>query len=123
MILENKRKKPRRQTKELTPRVRAELSSRTKYPKGRIIRVSSLVFDLLRRKLRRDESWDEFFRRRENIPQRDGRHEKLLEVWILPSTGEVFFTKALARGKSVKNGVLKGNENGFEAPRKLREII
>jgi hypothetical protein len=122
MILERQRRKPRKSKKSLPSR--QVKKSRTAYPKGVPLRVSSLVYDILWRKRRKDESWDSFFRRLLNLPDRKGNLEDpLFECWILPQTGETFPTKALARGQSVRNGVLKGKAGKFEEPRKLRECL
>lgn len=122
MILERKTRKPKKIVKTLTGRNRAE-PTRTKYPKGRIIRVSAKIYDMLRKKLRRGESWDQLVRRLHNVPQRDGSREDLYECWLLKSTGVTFTTKALARGAAVKAGVLKGHLGKFEEPIKVREVI
>lgn len=123
MILENKRPRTKKTRRRLSSRAAPEMPT-TAYPKGVPLRVSALVHDVLRRKRKKGESWDSFFRRLLNLPDRSGSLESpLYECWILPGTGETFPTKALARGQSVRNGVLKGKAGKFEEPRKLREVL
>ncbi len=125
MILESRRKTPKTEKKVLSVRKPRRTVNGVKqtYPKGRVIRVSGFIFSLLQNKLRNRESWDQFFRRFLNIPQRDGSQEKLFECWVLSSTGETFKSKALARGKAIQNGVFKGNKGKFEEPVRVREIV
>ena len=123
MILENKRARPRKTKKRLSSRRAPELP-RTVYPKGIPLRVSALVHDVLRKKRKKDESWDSFFRRLMNLPDRAGNIESpLYECWILPGTGETFPTKALASAQSIRNGVAQGKAGKFEVPRKMRECL
>ncbi len=123
MILENKRARPKQKRRKLSSRAAPEMPT-TAYPKGVPLRVSALVHDVLRRKRKKGESWDSFFRRLLNLPDRTGqRDEPLYECWVLPGTGETFLSKALARGQSVRNGVLRGKAGRFEEPKKLREIL
>lgn len=109
-------------TKDLAP-ARRKTKTRTLYPKGRLVRLSAEVYNSLATKMREKESWDEFFRRCFNRAQRNGEQEVLFETWILPSTGQLAPTKALARGLSLKNGVLKGHAGKFEAPLLVRQVI
>ena len=121
MILENKRARPKKTRKKLSSRGDPE---RTAYPKGVPLRVSALVYDVLRRKRKKEESWDSFFRRLLNLPDREGLlEEPLWECWVLPGTGETFPTKALARAQSVRNGVAQGKAGRFEEPKKMRECL
>ena len=119
MILERRSRKTKGKRRTLLSRK----PERVTYPKGVPIRISSLVYDRLRKKRKPKESWDMLLRRFLNMEQRRGSSTPLREVWLLPSTGEVFETKALAKAKSLKNGVLMGKAGQFEVPVFMREVI
>lgn len=119
-----RRKKPK--VRDLPPTRRRVNGERVFYPKGKAIRISSEVYTVLARKVPGVGSWDKLFRRMLNMKQRVGSGEadrKLHEAWLLPSTGQTARTEALARGLSLKNGVLRGKEGKFEVPVLVREVI
>jgi hypothetical protein len=62
---------------------------RRKFPKGRIVRLSNLVYETLD-KQRRSRSWDAFFRRMLGLPDRHERPQPLVEGVLETMTGKFF---------------------------------
>lgn len=117
---------PQRKRRKKAPapkRLASRLSGKAKeYPQGKVVRLSASVLAILNVKRKKGESWDTLVRRLLNIPLKRGLEPHLYEVWLLRSTGETFPTKALARGQSVRNGVMKGHQGKFEEPILVREV-
>lgn len=96
---------------------------RTKYPDGKVLRVSSDVWRIVQNKMRAKESVDSFFRRLLNLPNRKGSAPGLFECWVLPSLGLTFPTEAKARGASVLHTAKKGHKGQVEKPIRVREVV
>jgi hypothetical protein len=58
-----------------------------KNPKGRIVRVSNDVFNVLNRRRPKDMSWDSFMRKMLGLPDRSGNPQNIVEGYLEVTTG------------------------------------
>jgi hypothetical protein len=64
-------------------------SRRKRASKGRVIRVSNLVFETLN-EIRRGKSWDSLLRKSLGLPDRQGNEQRLIEGMLEATTGKFF---------------------------------
>lgn len=68
-------------------------SRRKRAPKGKVIRISNMIYDLLNAQ-RKGKSWDSLFRRMLGVEDREGNQQPLIEGMLETVTGK-FFLKGL----------------------------
>lgn len=90
--------------------------------RGQLWRVSDDVYDHYVKMKKRGESWDNFFRRLANLPDRTGWSPGLVEGYILKSTSKFYHRAAIARGDAIKEQVRKGLDRP-DTPIKMREVL
>lgn len=62
---------------------------RKRASKGRVIRISTLVYETLDQ-IRRNKSWDSMFRKVFGLPDRQGNEQRLIEGMLETTTGKFF---------------------------------
>lgn len=90
--------------------------------KGKPVRLSNEVLNVLRVKLRRGESFDSMMRRLLGLPDRHGKPQEVRTYWILPQAMRVARTLAEARGESILWAVQNGKKK-TEKPVRVTERI
>lgn len=102
---------------------------RRKFPKGKAIRVSNLVFDTLD-KQRYGKSWDYLFRRLLGLPDRAGNAQTLIEGILETMTGKFFLRQHEVEWSKLEEDAYevailtaaKRNEKRVSRPLRMREL-
>lgn len=92
---------------------------RKKASKGKLIRISDDVFNLLQKK-RQGKSWDSLMRRMLGLPDRAGITQPLVVGWLDQDTGQLYLDEAEARGAAVVAAAKRGTKK-IKQPIKMRE--
>lgn len=90
--------------------------------KGKVVRLGQDVHDFLRRRRKKGESWDAFFRRIIGLPTRKGESQEKKTFWLLESARIFFSTEKEARGHAILTAVQKGRKKA-EVPIKVSEEV
>ena len=94
---------------------------RKRASKGRVIRVSDEVWNLLQKKRQGRLSWDTLLRRMLGLPKRNGEPQPLVEGWLEITTGRFFLDEAEARGEAVMAAARAGTKK-VNQPIRMREL-
>lgn len=98
---------------------------RKRASKGRLIRVSDEVFNLLHKKRARFSkrmSWDCLLRRMFGLPTRKGDPQPLVEGWLEVNTGQFYLDEAEARGASVV-AAARAKTKKCKQPLRMKEVV
>jgi len=90
--------------------------------KGEVVRLSNAVIEVLRRKLKKAESYDNLMRRMLGVPSRNNEPHPLEVFWVIPGTLTAKRSLAEARGEAILQAVKKGKRKA-EKPLKVIEYI
>jgi len=90
--------------------------------KGNVVRMGYDVHEALRRRKKKGESWNKFFRRVFCLPGRDGKEPERRSYWLLESTKVLFASEKEARGHAILVAVGKGKRKA-ETPIKVSEEL
>ena len=90
--------------------------------KGCAIRLSNEVLNVLGRKMRKGESYDNLMRRMLGMPTKKAKPQPIEVFWLLPKALTVKKTLAEARGEAIILAVRRGKKNA-EKPMKVIQAI
>lgn len=90
--------------------------------KGEVVRLSNAVISVLKKKLRREESFDSLMRRMLGLPSRLNEPHELATFWVLPQTLIATKNLAEARGEAILVAVSQGKQKA-EKPIKVIECV